>query len=41
VPRNYKVVDPRTGNILKTGQWTKENPRIETARGEPCVIIFS
>jgi Protein of unknown function (DUF4038)/Domain of unknown function (DUF5060) len=41
VPRDYKVLDPRTGNVLQTGKWTKENPRVETPRGEPRVILFT
>lgn len=39
VPQNYRVIDPRTGEVLKTGTWIPEHPTIETERGQPRAVI--
>ncbi|MGL4610421.1 MAG: DUF4038 domain-containing protein [Trueperaceae bacterium] len=40
VPSDYQVIDPRTGYVINTGQWTKEQRGFETTRGEPSIVIF-
>ena len=41
VPRHYRIFDPRTGEVVGSGQLAdKERPRIETNSTDPRVIVF-
>ncbi len=40
VPLHYRIVDPRTGDILSTGQRPTERQWIAAERGSPLLYIF-
>ena len=40
IPPDYKVYDPRTADLLRTGRWTPKDAHVETPRGQPRVVVF-